>query len=197
MFPGVWRLYQFVALLKRSWVSKVIEAPVKCTSRAAASGAERQPWSATTRAAAASWLLTASGASSQRRKLQPPAATSAAARAAHASSQRHNLKRKIEPGLYGCSANPKWKTRVPGLFGMRHWVDPQHKEAFIRELEAIKVKKKFQGITSCSTANGTIVGEYKREVGRILEGARFRSPKVHCTKNDEYGNAVRQPRRVD
>ena len=46
------------------------------------------------------------------------------------------------PGLYGRSANPKWKTRVPGLFGMRHWVDPQHKEAFIRELEAIKTKKK-------------------------------------------------------
>ena len=84
----------------------------------------------------------ASGASSQRRKLQPPAATSAAARAAHASSQRRNLKRN----LYGVRrvANPKWKTRVPGLFGMRHWLAPLHKEAFIRELEAIKAKEKFQ-----------------------------------------------------
>ena len=52
---------------------------------------------------------------SQRRELQPAAATSAAARAAHASSQRRNLKRN----LYGVRrvADPKWKTRVQGLFG--------------------------------------------------------------------------------
>ena len=132
----------------------------------------------------ASGCKAASGAShakrqgSQRRKLQPPAATSAAARAAHASSQRHNLKRKIEPGLYGRMANPKWKTRVPGLFGMRHWVDPQHKEAFIRELEAIKTK---QGMKYSSTAHTTTrlkhLRQYKREVkGILLQHAQ----KVHC-----------------
>ena len=55
---------------------------------------------------------------SQLRKLQPAASTIAAARAAHASSQRRNLKRN----LYGVRrvANPKWKTRLPGLFGRRH-----------------------------------------------------------------------------
>ena len=84
-------------------------------------------------------------ARSQRRE-QPAAQTAATSgnQRSGASSQRRNLKRKIEPGLYGRSANPKWKTRVPGLFRIRHWVDPQHKEAFIRELEAIKLKQIFK-----------------------------------------------------
>ena len=113
----------------------------------------------------------ASGASSQRRKLQPRALP-------EASSQR-----KTEPGLYGRMANPQWKVRISALFRMRHWVDPQQKEAFIRELEAIKVQKKFQGMTYCSTAHTSDSRKrlifcqlYKREVGRILGQA---APKVH------------------
>ena len=145
----------------------------------------------------ASGCKAASGAShakrqrSQRRKLQPPAATSAAARAAHASSQRHNLKRKIEPGLYGRMANPKWKTRVPGLFGMRHWVDPQHKEAFIRELEAINKKEEFsrsevlfhgtyenraQTFTTVQTRSGA------HNVTVCAEDARYADSHLHITQ---------------
>ena len=98
---------------------------------------------------------------SQRRKLQPRAQL-------EASSQR-----KTEPGLCGRMANPKRTTRVPSLFRMRHGVDPQHKEAFARELETIKVLRNVQGMTYCSTPHTSrkkahTFPLYKREVGRIL-----------------------------
>ena len=104
----------------------------------------------------------------QRREWEPPAATSTAARAAHASCQPNILGRRPR---FGPVAR-HWKTRVPGLFGMRHWIDPRHKEKFIRKLEAIKKQTRFQRLTYGSTADTkkrlTFLRQYKREVGRIL-----------------------------
>ena len=144
---------------------------------------------------------------SQRRE-QPAAqiaATSGNQRSG-ASSQRRNLKRNKEaqPGVYGRMLSQRVKTRVPGLFGIRHWVNSEHKEAFIRELNVIKAKKTFQGLTYYSSAsNKQQAAEYNRQAKRILEDVRFGSPQVHWrsrrVKNRQrIGKpGVRLPRRVD
>ena len=41
----------------------------------------------------------------------------------------------------GAKDRSRSKIRVPGLFGMRHWVEPEHKEQFISGLEALKKKE--------------------------------------------------------
>ena len=147
----------------------------KAASGKAASGATRSGKAASS---AAGCSKAASGAR------QPAARQPAAPREAASGSQRGKaasgagrgvqLKLKLA-GSTHAERYLRGKIRVPGLFRTRHWIFPQHCEAFIFEIEGIKRRKQFRGMTYYSTASKHIVGEYKREVQRLLE-ALFGSP---------------------
>ena len=85
---------------------------------------------------------------------------------------------------------------------MRHWVDPQHKEAFISELKAVKDTRKYKEFAYSSTADTrerrALLEKYKREVGIILLQYEKKEARCYpcdmCEKTFKQVGALKQHR---